>query len=171
MDVDDHEQLREVRQENIGRLCLRLYRAFNARAVTMLQARGHVALTLAHTALLIHLDVEGTRIVDLANRAGMSKQAMGRLVHDLEQVGYVRRAVDPSDRRATLVTFTPEGRGFLRDAAIVKRDIEAEYAVLLGDDGLAELRDQLLTLVGYVENDEPMRTHSASRGNTARNRP
>lgn len=143
-----------MRQENIGRLCLRLYRAFNARAVTMLQARGHAALTLAHTALLINLDVEGTRIVDLAGRAGMSKQAMGRLVHDLEQVGYVKRAVDPSDRRATLVTFTLEGRAFLRDAAIVKRDIEAEYAALLGDDGLAELRDQLLALVGHGESGE-----------------
>lgn len=161
MDSGDSEQLRDVRQENIGRLCLRLYRGFNAEAVTMLQARGHAALTLAHTALLINLDVEGTRIVDLAGRAGMSKQAMGRLVHHLEQVGYVKRAVDPGDRRATLVTFTPDGRAFLRDAAIVKRDIEADYAALLGDDGFSELRDQLLTLVNRVERDDsPMRHHS-----------
>lgn len=148
------EQRERLRQENIGRLCLRLYRGFNAHAVSMLQARGHAALSLAHTALLINLDVDGTRIVDLAARAGMSKQAMGRLVQDLEQVGYVKRSMDLHDHRATRVSFTPEGQRFLDDAAVVKREIESEYAALLGNDGLAELRDGLLTLVNAVEDDQ-----------------
>ncbi len=84
----------------------------------------------------------------------MSKQAMGRLVNDLERVGYVERCVDSVDRRATLVTFTPEGRRFLTDAVRVKQEIETQYAALLGDDGLADLRAQILTLVTHVEADD-----------------
>lgn len=145
------DELAQLRQENIGRLCLRVFRGFNAEAVRMLQARGHAALTLAHTGLLINLDSDGLRIVDLAKRAGISKQAMGRLVDDLERVGYVQRSSDPSDQRATRVVFTPKGQAFLRDAAIILQEIEANYAALLGDDGVAQLRRQLLALVTQME--------------------
>jgi DNA-binding MarR family transcriptional regulator len=147
----DLDGLARLRQENIGRLCLRLFRGFNARAVEMLQTRGHAELTLAHTSLMINLDVDGTRIVDLAERAGMSKQAMGRLVQDLERVGYVKRSPDPADRRATRVAYTSEGLQFLRDAGVILRDIEGEYGALLGDQPLAQLRSLLLALVEHVE--------------------
>ena len=112
-----------------------------------LRARGHADLTVAHTALLANLDVGGTRITSLATRAGMTKQSMGQLVQDLERKGYVQRATDPSDERASIVTFTAAGWQFLRDAAAIKQEIEAEYRQALGDAGFAALVQGLTRLL------------------------
>jgi DNA-binding MarR family transcriptional regulator len=147
------DDLEKLRQENFARLGLRLFRAFNARAVEMLRAHGYEGITLAHTALLVNLDTQGTRIVDLADRAGISKQAMGRLAQDLEERGYVRGSIDPTDRRAMMVTFTELGRQFLNDGVRILRQIEADYASVIGQEQLAALRASMLTLVHHAERD------------------
>jgi DNA-binding MarR family transcriptional regulator len=145
----DLEQLDELRQQHIGRLLLRAQRGFSVRANEKLRQLGHGGLSLAHTNLLAHLDLQGTRITTLAERVGVTKQAVGHLVLDLEQKGYIERAVDPDDRRATIVTFTDAGWRFLRDAHQVKREIEAEYSALLGKQGMQALRSLLTSLVEH----------------------
>ncbi len=143
----DAQQLAELRQQYIGRQLQRAYRASAELAAQKLHERGHTSLSLATTVALTQLDLEGTRISVLAERAGMTKQSMGQLVAELESLGYVTRSPDASDRRATLVQFTEVGWRFLLDAAAVKREIEAEYAALLGADGLEALRTMLEKMV------------------------
>lgn len=151
--VLDAGQIRELREQHIGRLLLRAQRAYNARAIAKLHERGHRHLTIAHTSLLPHLDLEGTRITTLAERAGMTKQGMGQLVGELERQGYVRRETDPSDARAVLVRFTEAGWQFLRDAHAVKRELEAEYGAVLGTAQLEQLRETLAALVAASSPD------------------
>ncbi|MBK9940491.1 MAG: MarR family winged helix-turn-helix transcriptional regulator [Kouleothrix sp.] len=136
-----------LRQQHIGRLLLNAQRNYSLQALAKLRARGHEGLTLAHTNLLAHLDVDGTRITTLAERVGVSKQAIGNLVGELEMKGYVHRDVDSHDRRAVVITYTAAGWAFLQDAHEVKRAIEAEYTATLGEQGMQELRHLLLQLV------------------------
>ena len=147
----DVAQLAEIRQQHIGRLLQRAARAFSVRAAEKLHARGHRGLSLAHTTLLSHLDLDGTRVTVLADRAGMTKQSMGQLVKELEQQGYVNRRPDPSDQRAALVTFTEAGWTFLEGASAIKQEIEAEYASILGGERLEELRISLRLLIDHSE--------------------
>jgi len=161
-DIDsqiDPAQLDELRQQYIGRLLLQAQRASRARASDKLRARGHDGLSIAHTNLISSLDLDGTRITTLAERIGISKQAVGHLVLDLEQKGYIQRAVDPTDRRAAIVTFTDAGRRFLYDAYYVKREIEAEYRVMLGEQGLIQLRALLNKLI--ESDDKPEQNEEA----------
>ncbi len=143
----DREQIASFRQEHIGRLFLRAYRAFNDLAIQKLHTYGHEGLSINHTGLLANLDTGGTHITVLAERAGVTKQAMGQLVAELEGKGYVTRIADPTDRRAALVQFTPAGWQFLQDAYRVKREIEAEYTAILGEDQMTQLREMLTLLV------------------------
>ena len=145
------ERIRRTREEHIGRLLLRASRTFATLATRKLRERGHRGLGAAHTDLLPHVDLEGTRATELAARSGMSKQAVGEVVRDLERQGYVERRPDPSDGRANLVCFTDAGWNFLRDASEVKREIEAEYAAALGAERVRLLRSSLNDL---LEKDE-----------------
>lgn len=146
------DRVGEWRQQHVGRLFLRASRSFAALATRKLKERGHEGLGMAHTALLPHLDAEGgTRATELAERAGMTKQAAGRVVRDLERMGYVKRTTDPEDARATLVAFTDEGWRFLEDAYHVKREIEAEYAAVLGEERMGLLRSALEDLLEHEE--------------------
>ena len=150
-------QMQELRDNHIGRLFLQAHRSFAQRSVAKLRARGHERLTLAHTALLPHLDLAGTSVTTLAERAGMTKQSMRQLVLDLEDKGYVTRVPDANDRRATLVTFTEEGWRFLRDAHEIKKEMQAEYLAVLGQERLEELRKSLASIVEEAHRQEQMR--------------
>jgi len=141
------EQLGDLRQEHIGRLLLRAHRAFSERALQQLRQRGHRRLTMVHMTLLPHIDVTGTQATAVAERAGMTKQAAGRVIADLEHEGYVQRLPDPDDQRAHLVVFTQAGWQFLVDAYHVLQEIEREYADLLGGERMCQLRDTLQDLL------------------------
>ena len=149
-DLRERAQIEELREQHIGRLLLRAQRGYSLRAIELLRTAGHDGLSLAHTNLLAHLEPGGARTTTLAERAGISKQAIGSLVAELEAKGYIARAVDPADRRATLITYTAAGWQFLRDAHGVKRAIEAEYTAKLGEQGMAALRLLLTQLLDTV---------------------
>lgn len=98
----------------------------------------------AHSAVMAHIDVEGgTRLTTIAARANITPQAVGELVDDLEQLGYVVRRPDPNDRRAKRIVLTERGLACVATALEVIVGLEAELAELLGADGLAELHASL----------------------------
>lgn len=107
-----------------------------------LKQRRH-RLQTAHAKILIHLDVEGTRLTELAIRAGISKQAMGKLVHQLEAIGYVERVADDGDGRAWKIRFTKKGFALLKDSGAIVEEIWSDYASLVGEKRLEQFRDEL----------------------------
>lgn len=116
----------------------------------MFHERGYPGITLRHIDLLPHLGAEGTRSTVLAQRAGMTKQGMGKLVAELEAQGLVERVPDPSDGRAQLVRFTQAGLAFLEVGIEVVQALETEYRAILGDRGLDELK---VMLTQVTDND------------------
>ncbi|WP_234686014.1 MarR family winged helix-turn-helix transcriptional regulator [Bradyrhizobium monzae] len=118
------------RHANVGRLLNNAVRRFEARVLELMSASGHAETRIAHVSLTRNLDVEGTRLTELARRASMSKQAMGELVDQCAGSGLVDRLPDPSDGRARIVKFTPAGLIWLdafRDAVdVAEREMRAE---------------------------------------------
>ena len=98
-------------------------------ALAHLAARGR--LTAAHVHITRHLALEGSRLTELAARAGVSKQAMGKLVDQCEAWALVRRQDDPRDARACLVVFTPAGLSWLQafKEAVTQAQAELQDAV------------------------------------------
>src|SRR5690349_10738908 len=106
----DWDRVDAAKQQSAGQLLLKCARLLDERAVARINRQGpQVRLRPAHTGLLPHIDKEGTRLTELARRVGVTKQAVGQLVEDLERMGVVERAPDPLDGRARLVRFTDRG--------------------------------------------------------------
>jgi DNA-binding MarR family transcriptional regulator len=129
--------------DHLGRLLLRVQRAFDVELNLRLRERGYEDVRPAHSAVFAHIDLEGTRSSELARRAGMTKQSMGELIADLEEKGYVERLEDPVDRRARVVRLTREGRRHVRDALEVIDGIEEGYTRRLGAERVRALRAAL----------------------------
>jgi len=140
-------------RRNIGVLFQLLSRDFERRARGTLQARGHTELLPSHQVVFASLGRSGTRLTTLARHAGMTKQAMGQIVDDLEQLGYVERTPDPEDGRAKIVRFTPAGLDFVCDAAEVLDEIWSDYAALLGVSELDQLQHALQKLARGTRRD------------------
>ncbi len=87
-------------------------KASQALAVDMVRQarkRGYPFIRLAHNAVFGTLYGEGGRISDMAVRAGITKQSMGEVVRELVDLGVLEMVVDPTDRRAKIVTYTEFG--------------------------------------------------------------
>jgi DNA-binding MarR family transcriptional regulator len=97
-----------------------------------LAARGQVGA--AHIHITRHLAQDGSRLGELATRAGMSKQAMGALVDQCEAWGMVTRAADPADARARQVRFTATGLAWLGAYRDAVAQAEAEMRQAIGDE-------------------------------------
>jgi DNA-binding MarR family transcriptional regulator len=97
-----------------------------------LVARGQVGA--AHIHITRHLAQSGSRLTDLAMRAGMTKQAMGTLVDQCEAWGMVSREPDPSDGRARQVRFTETGLAWLDAYRDAVAQAESELRQAIGDE-------------------------------------
>jgi DNA-binding MarR family transcriptional regulator len=94
-----------------------------------LVTRGQVGA--AHIHITRHLATDGSRLTDLARRAGMTKQAMGTLVTQCEAWGMVTRTPDPVDARAQQLRFTDTGLAWLQAyrEAVEQAELELRQAV------------------------------------------
>ncbi len=99
-------------------------------ALSNLAARGH--LSASHVHITRHLAPEGSRLTDLAKRANMSKQAMGKLVEQCEAWGLVSRSADLGDGRARRIVFTPVGQVWLQAFRQAVAQAEAELRAAVG---------------------------------------
>jgi len=132
------------RHDNIGRLLFDSTRRFQERALAIVNQHGYPEMRIAHMATTRHIDLTGTRIADLAVRAGVTKQSMGEMVDHLETMGFVKRSADHSDKRAKIVTFTASGRKLLDTIRKAVVACERDLAKRIGDREVGELRSALI---------------------------
>jgi DNA-binding MarR family transcriptional regulator len=133
------------RQTHLGRLLGHAMRRFDERVLQLMAHDVQVPLALsnlasraqvgaAHVHITRHLSVEGSRLTDLAERAGMTKQAMGDLVTQCEAWGLVVREPDARDGRARQVRFTATGLAWLQAFRDAVGQAEAEFRAEVGAD-------------------------------------
>jgi DNA-binding MarR family transcriptional regulator len=84
------------------------------RANVLARARtGQRNLRAAHTNVLFHIGLEGSRLTDLATSLGVSKQTASEFVDDLVEMRVLERVNDPTDGRAKLIRFARRRSGRL----------------------------------------------------------
>lgn len=101
----------------------------------------------SHSAVFAQLGPQGSRLTDLARGANMTPQAMGELVDELEELGYVERRPDPTDRRAKLIVLTARGHECIAAGIATIYGIEERIEQILGPQGHAQLRRILSALL------------------------
>src|SRR4051794_32675919 len=143
-------RLHARKQLSVGQLLFKAARLWNERAMAEVQRRAPQA-RLAHTTLLPHIDLDGTRATEIARRAGITKQAVGQLVDDMVALGMLERVPDPDDGRAQLVRFTDDGIAQLLAGIDVLEVIEVELGAALGVGTLERLQRDLTKLIPALE--------------------
>jgi DNA-binding MarR family transcriptional regulator len=107
--------------------------------VRRLAEAGFGDLRPSHHYVFQHLVLGPTAIAELAGRLGMTAQGASKLVIELEQLGYVRRAAGAVDRRTHLVELTERGRALIEAGRIARAAVTAEAEHLLGPAALRRL--------------------------------
>jgi DNA-binding MarR family transcriptional regulator len=147
-----------VRQDpGLGMLAAQLLFAVQDELYQRLADAGYHDLLPRHGVVIAYLDERGSRATELAALSGRHKQRVGRVVDELEALGYVTRTPDPADRRAKLVVPTPRGRAVMRLSDEIMDDIGRRGAAAVGADAYGQFRRTLQRLVGELRSERPPR--------------
>ena len=148
---------RRERQEwnpDLGVLASQLTFSLQQELFARLASEGYEDLHPRHWAVLAYLDEDGVRATELARLSGRHKQVVGRLVDELENLGYVERRPDPADRRAKLIVPTERGLEQLIIGDEIVAEIEARHSGEIGARDYAQFRDVLRGVVARSREDD-----------------
>jgi DNA-binding MarR family transcriptional regulator len=143
--INQHE-LEYLYHNNAARHLDNISDDFHRRLRNKLVAQGYKGLKLSFSSVMSYMSFSGTRLVDIAEKRGMTKQAIGQLANEIEELGYIERVPDPHDGRAKNLVFTELGTQLIRDSIEAVKEVEKEYAKVLGNENAKQLGTLLAEL-------------------------
>lgn len=111
-----------------------------------LVASGYETLNRAHVTVFRYPTPDGMRPSQLAERLQITKQSVNDLLRELEDMGYLTREAESTDKRARIVRLTPSGRLLEQAAQREMRMAEERMAAMIGEERFAELRRTVVDL-------------------------
>lgn len=109
---------------------------------------GFEGLSAAHAPVFQAIAPEGSTITELAEYAGMTKQAMGELVRTIRAHGYVTVEPSPHDGRAKLVLLTESGWNVVDAGAQIITEFDDRLNAAIGLDQVEAFRSTLIAIAG-----------------------
>ena len=103
-----------------------------------------------HEAVVVPLELSGTRLVDIARYNQVSKSAIGQLANELQTLGYVQRDADPDDARAKRLRFTDAGIRLMLDAMDAESILEEEIVALIGARKCSQFKQLVADLAAAI---------------------
>ncbi|PLK46499.1 MarR family winged helix-turn-helix transcriptional regulator [Emticicia sp. TH156] len=135
----------------MGRLLSKTYRYVSDLAGDYVQSIGYTNFRIGHIVALVHIELEGTNINNLSQRACVTKQAMSKLIKELQNEGYVNVVKDQADARALIVRHTEKGLQALLDWKRCMEHVNDKFTEIIGAEKLEQLKDILFELVSHYE--------------------
>lgn len=158
MDMSVNKSAAERNQEiayglsnNLPRLLREFSRDFERRIWESLATRGYPDIRPSHSAVFANLGMGAVRVTELAERAQVTQQAMGKMLKELERMGYIARDIDSGDKRAKEIRLTERGVALAADCLDVVDEIRSQYAEKIGAERLAQLEDDLRAAVQRLD--------------------
>jgi MarR family transcriptional regulator, temperature-dependent positive regulator of motility len=139
---------------HMGQLLHDLASDFQQRTLNKCRSRGHNKIRGAHSAILEHMNTDGMCLTQLAQRVGISQQATGKLIRDLERNGYAQSHIDSQDKRSRIIQLSDRGVALLRDISEILEEVRHEYQSALGEEAMQVFEQQLQQTVQVLSHRE-----------------
>ncbi|GAA3943003.1 MarR family transcriptional regulator [Chitinophaga oryziterrae] len=144
------EQYLAQRQRSLIRLLGLLKKDMDFKITEKLQQKGYNNFKLGDLVLIVNIQPEGIINNELAKRARITKQAMSKVVKNLEAGGYILTRKHENDNRSAVIFLTDNGKRLLISAAESFREIQDEYTDIIGQEDADSLKQILGRLVSTL---------------------
>ena len=123
---------------------------FDERLQQALAARGWGTLNRSQSLVLANVANGETRSARIAEKMGVSRQALSQMTAELIARNILELAPDPQDKRARILQFAPQSHGIRDDAQAVLRDLESQIAASTSTEALDTVKS---TLRSFLSSD------------------
>ena len=141
--------LHNEKQKSWGKIISQLKRHFDHWAMTELAEHGYDDFKIGYMPLLMNIHPEGITNNELAKKARVTKQAMSKVVKELEEAGYIRTEIHGKDKRSSNIHLTTKGKRLVLSARSRISTIETEYESVIGKKKFDELKALLSKIIDY----------------------
>jgi DNA-binding MarR family transcriptional regulator len=131
---------------NLRQILLVATRLINQDVTMALRSAGYADLKNSEVFCLAHIDLDGTSVVEIAERSNVSKQAASKLVAGLVAQGYLSTSPAPSDARSVIVQFTTRGTDLMRKSFALFEELERDYSIRVGEANYMTMKRVLRAL-------------------------
>ncbi|GHM98647.1 hypothetical protein WSM22_01370 [Cytophagales bacterium WSM2-2] len=138
-----------VRMYGWSKIVAHLKKQMDHWAVDAITKNGFKDFKLAYMPVIMNIDKDGTRNNDLAVCAKMTKQAMSKIVKELQKKGYISAKTDPKDKRGVIFSLTARGNDFLMGARAYVSELMNDYRREFGKKNFDELMSRLINIIEY----------------------
>ncbi len=148
-------QAADEAQPPLARLFAIAYRQLITDLHAELARRGWTDVRPAYGFALLALREGPLSSGELGVLMGMTKQASSKLVEALVDAGYARRGASIGDARVRPIELTDRGRDLQKTAERIYTDLESRWADVIGQDRLATLRADLISVTSDEDGELP----------------
>ena len=136
---------------NWGRLSHMSRKLFEEWALHELSMAGYPDFKIGYMPFLMNIHPLGETNNEVAKKAKVSKQAMSKVVKELEKLGLISSRKDNHDRRATKIFMTEEGKTMVYESKMRMQKLTEAYIKRVGEQNFNIAMDVLNEIVGYHE--------------------
>lgn len=150
MDLD--KQLKEteiLKSQNWGKLISVARKQFEEWTISRLCKHGYNKFKIAYLPVLMNVLPEGTNNNELAGKARVTKQAMSKVVKELQEMGYVKSRTSPDDKRNSIVFLTDKGKKMVIECRVAMKDLMEEYREVFGKKDFDAMMSMLQRIIEY----------------------
>jgi DNA-binding MarR family transcriptional regulator len=131
----------------LARLLAMAYRDLIENLHDRLRERGWKKVRPAFGFVLLAARDAPITVTEIAALMGTTKQAASKLAAAMSDAGYLVTGTDSDDGRQRPLRLSPRGAELLADVEDIYRELEAEWANVIGASALKRLRRSLHTAV------------------------
>jgi DNA-binding MarR family transcriptional regulator len=153
MDKFDFERFQAIRSRSLGRLSWRLKRHIDRSIEPVLQSEGYEDFKLSSLAVMANLEENGITNNELAKKAGVSKQAMSKVIDDLEKHHYVYTKRHESDARSSIIFLDERGKALFVVLNSAMNRVRQRFEAAIGQERMNTMIDSLYDLLAVLELD------------------
>lgn len=120
-----------------------------------LSERGFDDLKPTHGFLFKCILPNGATGNELADKLGITKQAVSKMVDYLEERGYVKRHSHPTDKRGKTIVISERGQLAIKEKEEIVAELEKSFIQKIGSKRMDNLKEDLRKVVEIADEQKP----------------
>jgi DNA-binding MarR family transcriptional regulator len=150
MDLDkEFEAVQKYKQRSFAALLHKIRRHFDKWAETEIGKNGYADFKMGDMPFLMNIDATGTTNGELAKRAGVTKQAMSKVIKELTRLGIIEMRKHEVDSRSQVIFLTDRGKMFVITARNCVSGLFKDYKEVVGEGNYEIMIDSMIKILEH----------------------
>ena len=142
-----------LRQKSWGKIVFHLKKKYEDWLIQQLTAKGYPHFKMSYMQLLMYIETDGSISNDLAIQANITRQAMSKVVKELEEEGFIVAKEYSEDKRVSRLFLTKKGKVLMYEILKCLDTLTKEYKEVIGNEKFETALQAFIDILEYHDSN------------------